>query len=98
MKTTMIMRVVFALLAGASCLLVGEPRSMTGSASLVSEANAVIGRPLTPVSYAGVAGERRAGLSLGARWWAERWSSWRLLRSLLRLFAYRPSTFMAASI
>lgn len=55
MKAKMMIRRIFALLAGASCLLIGEPRSMTGSASLVSQANAVIGRPLTPVSYAGVA-------------------------------------------
>jgi hypothetical protein len=43
------------LVAGTACLLIGEPRSMVGSASFVTEANAVIGRPLTPLSYAGVA-------------------------------------------
>jgi hypothetical protein len=55
MKTTMMIRLALALLAGASCLLIGEPGSMIGSGSLVSQANAVIGRPLTPLSYAGVA-------------------------------------------
>ena len=54
MKTMMI-RLALALLAGTSCLLIGEPGSMTGSGPLVSQANAIIGRPLTPVSYAGVA-------------------------------------------
>ena len=55
MKTTIMLRLAFALLAGASCLLIGEPGSITGSVSLVSQASAVIGRPLTPLSYAGVA-------------------------------------------
>lgn len=55
MNTKWMIRLSLALLAGASCLLIGEPGSMTGSASLVSQANAVIGRPLTPLSYAGVA-------------------------------------------
>ena len=54
MKMKMI-RLAVASVAGAACLLMGEPGSMTGSGSLVSQANAVIGRPLTPVSYAGVA-------------------------------------------
>jgi hypothetical protein len=55
MKTAMMARLTLAVLAGASCLLVGEPGSLTGSGSLMSQANAVIGRPLTPLSYAGVA-------------------------------------------
>lgn len=55
MNTKWMIRLSLALLAGAACLLIGEPGSMTGSASLVSQANAVIGRPLTPLSYAGVA-------------------------------------------
>ena len=55
MKTTSMMRVTIASVAGAACLLMGEPASMKGTASLVSQANAVIGRPLTPLSYAGVA-------------------------------------------
>ena len=55
MKTKRMIRLGLALLAGSACLLIGEPASLTGSASLVSQANAVIGRPLTPLSYAGVA-------------------------------------------
>jgi hypothetical protein len=55
MKVKLIIRLALALAAGAACLLIGEPGSLTGSASFVSQANAVIGRPLTPVSYAGVA-------------------------------------------
>jgi hypothetical protein len=35
--------------------LMAEPGTMTASRSLVSQASAIIGRPLTPVSYAGVA-------------------------------------------
>jgi hypothetical protein len=41
----------FALAA----LLAGDNVSAPGAYSLVSQANAVIGRPLTPMSYAGVA-------------------------------------------
>jgi hypothetical protein len=52
---TMTIRLAIALLAGAAGLLIGEPGSMTGSGPLLSQANAVIGRPLTPLSYAGVA-------------------------------------------
>ena len=55
MKTTKTVRLTIAPVAGAACLLIAEPGSMTGSGWLVSQANAVIGRPLTPVSYAGVA-------------------------------------------
>jgi hypothetical protein len=55
MKTTLMMRLALASVAGAVCLLMGEPASINGAASLVSQANAVIGRPLTPLSYAGVA-------------------------------------------
>jgi hypothetical protein len=50
-----IVRLAIVSVVGAVCLLIGEPGSMTGSGSLVSQASAVIGRPLTPVSYAGVA-------------------------------------------
>jgi hypothetical protein len=52
---TKLLRLALASVAGVSCLLVGEPGSVTVSGLLVSQANAVIGRPLTPVSYAGVA-------------------------------------------
>ena len=50
-----ILRTGFAAIVGFGCLFVGEKVSLTKPGSLVTEANAVIGRPLTPVSYAGVA-------------------------------------------
>jgi hypothetical protein len=50
-----IIRLAVALVGGTACLMVGEAGSMKGSGSLVSQANAIIGRPLTPMSYAGVA-------------------------------------------
>jgi hypothetical protein len=55
MKAKLMIRLVLGLGVGAVCLLIGEPGSLTGSTSFVAQANAVIGRPLTPVSYAGVA-------------------------------------------
>jgi hypothetical protein len=55
MTTISMMRLALASVAGAACLLMGDPGSMKGSTSLVSQASAVIGRPLTPLSYAGVA-------------------------------------------
>ena len=55
-----------AAIAGFSCLFVSDQASRTKS--LVSEAHAVIGRPLTPMSYAGVARRttRRAYGAYGA--------------------------------
>jgi hypothetical protein len=50
-----ILRVVLAAIVGVGCLFVSEKASLMKSGSLVTEANAVIGRPLTPMSYAGVA-------------------------------------------
>ncbi len=55
----------------AACLLLRDGAPDRNSQSLVSSANAVIGRPLTPVSYAGVARRttRRAvvaGAAVGA--------------------------------
>ena len=44
-----------ASIAGALCLLVDDNVSSTRSASLVTQAEARIGRPLTPMSGAGVA-------------------------------------------
>jgi hypothetical protein len=52
-RTTMLAG--FAIAAGAASLLwSGDPAPNSG-AGLVSEAHAIIGRPATPVSYAGVA-------------------------------------------
>lgn len=46
-------RVIIAALVGATCLFVGDKAFQNGS--LTTEALAVIGRPATPMSYAGVA-------------------------------------------
>ena len=44
-----------AVAVGAGCLLISEKVSLTQPQSLVSTADARVGRPLTPMSYAGVA-------------------------------------------
>lgn len=49
-----ILRATFAAMAGLGALLVNDV-SLIGSASFVTNAEARIGRPLTPMSYAGVA-------------------------------------------
>jgi hypothetical protein len=48
---------VFVLTAmiGAACLELGERLSIPGVSGVVATAEAVVGRPLTPVSAAGVA-------------------------------------------
>jgi hypothetical protein len=50
-----LLRVALATIVGVGCLFVSEKASLIISGSLVTEANAIIGRPLTPMSYAGVA-------------------------------------------
>ena len=47
--------VVLAAIIGLGALELGERFSIPGVHSFVSEAEAVVGRPLTPVSVAGVA-------------------------------------------
>lgn len=47
--------VAFATISGVSCLFMSDHVSLTKPGSLLTEAHAVIGRPLTPMSYAGVA-------------------------------------------
>ena len=47
--------IVLAIIAGVGCLFVSDHGALNGPRSLVTEANAIIGRPLTPLSYAGVA-------------------------------------------
>jgi hypothetical protein len=59
-----ILRVVLAAIVGVGCLFVSEKASLIKPGSLVTEANAIIGRPLTPMSYAGVA--RRTTARAGA--------------------------------
>jgi hypothetical protein len=44
-----------AILICAVCLELGERFEMPGVHSFVSPAEAIVGRPLTPMSYAGVA-------------------------------------------
>jgi hypothetical protein len=44
--------VTLAVITGVGCLFISD---QPNSGSLVTQANAVIGRPLTPLSYAGVA-------------------------------------------
>jgi len=57
--TTRAIYVAIALTAAWCCLFgndnVAWNESLTGSHSFVTQAQAIIGRPLTPVSYAGVA-------------------------------------------
>jgi hypothetical protein len=43
------------MFSGAFCLELGERFSIAGAYGLVSPAEATVGRPLTPVSVAGVA-------------------------------------------
>jgi hypothetical protein len=53
------LRIALALAVAAACLFGNEDFSLTamlsGTQVLVTEAQAVIGRPATPMSYAGVA-------------------------------------------
>jgi len=54
----MLKRIIVGLLAiitCAICLEIGERFEIPGVHSFVSTAEAIIGRPLTPMSYAGVA-------------------------------------------
>jgi hypothetical protein len=55
---SMIRKIFFATLALATAaggMGLGESLSIPGVHSVVSQANAIVGRPLTPVSVAGVA-------------------------------------------
>ena len=61
-----LLQFAFAAAVGAGCLFVNES-SLTEPRSLVSTADARIGRPLTPVSYAGVARRTtRRAVAVGA--------------------------------
>lgn len=51
-KIGLVMFAAFVVIAGAE---LGERLSVAGVQSLISSANARVGRPLTPVSVAGVA-------------------------------------------
>jgi hypothetical protein len=65
------LRFTFAASLGAGSLLLSDNATLTQSGSLLSQAQARVGRPLTPMSYAGVARRttRRAvatGVAVGA--------------------------------
>jgi hypothetical protein len=46
---------ILSVAIGMSCLFLSDSTSLTSSSSLVTQAEARVGRPATPVSYAGVA-------------------------------------------
>ena len=50
-----VFQIILATVVGGGCLFVSEKVSLTDARSLMSSADARIGRPLTPMSYAGVA-------------------------------------------
>ncbi len=50
-STRRLVMIALALIGGMSCLFVSE----NNPPSLITKAHAIIGRPLTPLSYAGVA-------------------------------------------
>jgi len=52
---TRLLRTVLAAVAGIGVLFVSDKGTSIKSGSLITEAQAIIGRPLTPMSYAGVA-------------------------------------------
>lgn len=62
-----ILRMTLAAAAGAGCLLLNDNLSLDKPGSLISQAHAIIGRPLTPLSYAGVARRTtRRAVAVGA--------------------------------
>jgi hypothetical protein len=70
-STNRLLRIALSLVTGIGCLFLSENISLTKPESLVTRAEARIGRPLTPMSYAGVARRttRRAvvgGAAVGA--------------------------------
>jgi hypothetical protein len=50
-----LLRISLAAGSAAACLLCSDNLSLQNPGSLVTEAHAIIGRPMTPMSYAGVA-------------------------------------------
>jgi hypothetical protein len=60
-----LLRIALATIAGLACLFVSEKSSPTKPVSLVTSAYAIIGRPLTPMSYAGVARRTTVGVGVG---------------------------------
>jgi hypothetical protein len=65
--TSRILRIALASVAAVACLLLSDNPSLDPSGSLISQAQARIGRPLTPLSYAGVARRTtRRAVAVGA--------------------------------
>ncbi len=65
--TRKILRNAMVATAGVACLFVSEHPSLTEPDTLVATAEARIGRPLTPMSYAGVARRTtRRAVAVGA--------------------------------
>ena len=50
-----LLRIALSVVTGMGCLFLSENISLTRSSSLVTQAEARVGRPATPMSYAGVA-------------------------------------------
>ncbi len=63
-----LLRITLSIVVGSGCLFLSENILLKKSESLVTKAEARIGRPLTPMSYAGVARRttRRAAVVGGA--------------------------------
>lgn len=62
-----LLKVTLAIAAGMGVLLLGDKPSFDQGGSLVSQAEARVGRPLTPLSYAGVARRTtRRAVAVGA--------------------------------
>jgi len=58
-----VLRIALAAIVSIGSLFVSEKISQPGS--LVTSAHAIIGRPLTPMSYAGVARRSAVGVGVG---------------------------------
>jgi len=66
-STNRLLRITLASVAAVACLLLNDNSSLDQSGSLISQAQARIGRPLTPMSYAGVARRTtRRAVAVGA--------------------------------
>jgi hypothetical protein len=62
-----LMKITMTALVGAACLLVSEKAMLLQEGALMTTAEARIGRPLTPMSYAGVARRTtRRAVAVGA--------------------------------
>ena len=67
MTPTTLLRLSIATILGASALFWGGQLPLDGQSSLLSTAEARVGRPLTPMSYAGVARRTtRRAVAVGA--------------------------------